>query len=228
MIVDEWGTWYETEPGTNPRFLYQQNSLRDALVAAIHLNVFNNHCDRVQMANIAQTVNVLQAMLLTRDGQMLLTPTYHVFEMYRVHHDATLLPVELACEGYYIEGVTVPPTGFLPPQARAMLQSTGPIGVPAEAVPAISASASRNAEGAIHLSLCNVDPNRALALSCRLAGVQISRVSGRILTAEAITAHNTFEEPERVRPFAFDGAAVTDQGIDVLLPPKSVVVLAVR
>jgi alpha-N-arabinofuranosidase len=226
MIVDEWGTWYEVELGTNPRFLYQQNSLRDALVAAIHLNVFNDHCDRVQMANIAQTVNVLQAMILTQADQMLLTPTYHVFEMFKVHQDATLLPIDLTCEEYSLEDVTVPPLSVVPRRARAIYQLPPPRPVPAEPVPAISASASRNAEGAIHLSLCNVDPNRAMELSCRLPGVQVSRVSGRILTAETITAHNTFDAPERVQPVAFEGGVVTDQGIEVSLPPKSVVVLA--
>ena len=100
LIVDEWGTWHAVEPGTNPGFLYQQNTLRDALVAGLTLNIFNQHCDRVRMANIAQTINVLQAMILTDKEKMLLTPTYHVFEMYTVHHDATLLPTELKCADY--------------------------------------------------------------------------------------------------------------------------------
>jgi len=94
LIVDEWGAWYDVEPGTNPGFLYQQNTLRDALIAGINLNIFNNHCDRVQMANIAQLVNVLQAVILTEGDKMLLTPTYHVFNMYKVHQDADLLSVE--------------------------------------------------------------------------------------------------------------------------------------
>ena len=107
LIVDEWGTWYAVEPGTNPRFLYQQNSMRDALVAALTLNIFNQHCERVTMANIAQTVNVLQALILTEEGsdRMLLTPTYHVFEMYKVHQDATLLPLDLSCEEYSLRRV---------------------------------------------------------------------------------------------------------------------------
>src|SRR5262249_3960253 len=95
LIVDEWGAWHAVEPGTNPGFLYQQNTLRDALVAGSTLNIFNNHCDRVKMANIAQMINVLQAMILTDKEKMVLTPTYHVFEMYTVHHDAKLLPTEL-------------------------------------------------------------------------------------------------------------------------------------
>ena len=103
LIVDEWGTWYNVEPGTNPGFLYQQNTMRDAMVAAINLNIFNAHADRVVMANIAQTVNVLQAVVLTEGDQMVLTPTYHVFDLYKNHHDATLVPVSVACDT--VEGV---------------------------------------------------------------------------------------------------------------------------
>ena len=97
LIVDEWGAWYDVEPGTNPGFLYQQNTMRDAMVAAINLNIFNNHADRVVMANLAQMVNVLQSVILTDGDQMLLTPTYHVFDLYKAHHDATLLPTEVEC-----------------------------------------------------------------------------------------------------------------------------------
>src|SRR5690606_35555919 len=125
LIVGEWGTWHQTEPGTNPGFLYQQNTLRDALVAGLSLNVFNNHADRVRMANIAQTVNVLQAMILTEEngGDFILTPTYHVFEMYTVHHDATLLPIVLDAGEYTYDG---------------------------QSVPALSASASKDQQGRIH------------------------------------------------------------------------------
>ena len=103
LIVDEWGTWYNVEPGTNPGFLYQQNTMRDAMVAAINLNIFNSHADRVVMANLAQTVNVLQAVVLTEGDQMVLTPTYHVFDLYKNHQDATLVPVTVACDT--VEGV---------------------------------------------------------------------------------------------------------------------------
>ena len=103
LIVDEWGTWYNVEPGTNPGFLYQQNTMRDAMVAAINLNIFNSHADRVVMANLAQTVNVLQAVVLTDGDQMVLTPTYHVFDLYKNHQDATLVPVTVACD--VVEGV---------------------------------------------------------------------------------------------------------------------------
>ena len=103
LIVDEWGTWYNVEPGTNPGFLYQQNTMRDAMVAAINLNIFNAHADRVVMANIAQTVNVLQSVILTDGDQMVLTPTYHVFDLFKAHQDATLVPVTVACDT--VEGV---------------------------------------------------------------------------------------------------------------------------
>ena len=103
LIVDEWGTWYLVEPGTNPGFLYQQNTMRDAMVAAINLNIFNSHADRVVMANLAQTVNVLQAVVLTEGDQMVLTPTYHVFDLYKAHQDATLVPVTIAAD--VVEGV---------------------------------------------------------------------------------------------------------------------------
>ena len=134
LIVDEWGTWFAVEPGTNPRFLYQQNSMRDALVAALTLNIFNQHCERVTMANIAQTINVLQALILTEEGsdRIVLTPTYHIFEMYKVHQDATLLPLDLSCEEYAYGDYRMP---------------------------SLSASASKDAAGRVHLSICNLNPN---------------------------------------------------------------------
>ncbi len=201
LIVDEWGTWYDVEPGTNPGFLYQQNTLRDALVAGIHLNIFNNHAERVKMANIAQTVNVLQAMILTDGPRMIVTPTYHVFEMYQHHQGATLLPVWVNCDNYTMDG---------------------------EAIPAVSASASRDAQGVITLSLCNLDPNRSIELKGEARGTEIREITGRVLTAGAIDAHNTFEDPERVAPTQFDEHRLEQGGLTVKLPPKSVVVLRMR
>jgi alpha-N-arabinofuranosidase len=201
LVVDEWGAWYDVERGTNPRFLYQQNSLRDALVAGLTLNIFNGHADRVRLANLAQTVNVLQSVILTEGERMLLTPTYHVFEMYRVHHDATLLPVDLACEDYaYGEG----------------------------SIPGISASASSDRQGQVHLSLCNLHPSRTAQVSCELRGMTPAAVTGRVLTAGAMDAHNTFDEPEVVRPAPFHGAALDGQMLSVNLPARSVVVLALN
>jgi alpha-L-arabinofuranosidase len=201
LVVDEWGAWHAAEPGTNPRFLYQQNTLRDALVAALTLNIFHQHCDRVRMTNIAQMVNVLQAMILTQREKMILTPTYHVFDLYKVHQDARLLPVELQSADYQLGG---------------------------EKIPGLQASASRDKEGKIHLSICNLNPNTAVQLDCALQGVKASTVTGRVLTAEKITSHNTFENPRAVEPTEFSGTKLTADGVTLSMPAKSVVVLEIK
>jgi alpha-N-arabinofuranosidase len=198
LLVDEWGTWHAVEPGTNPGFLYQQNTLRDALAAGLTLNIFNQHCDRVRMANIAQTNNVLQAMILTQGEKLLLTPTYHVFEMYKVHQDATHLPTELECAAYQFEQ---------------------------EEIPGLSASASRDRQGKLHVSLCNLNPHRPARVVCELRGAKPKRVTGRALSAPTMQAHNTFEQPTAVKPAAFEAVQLTDAGWQATLPPKSVVVL---
>ena len=202
LVVDEWGTWYDVEPGTEPGFLYQQNPLRDALVAALNFHIFQRHADRVSMANIAQTVNVLQAMILTDKEMMLRTPTYWVFEMFKVHQGGTLLPVELQSPDY------------------AFGQ---------EKIPMLSASATRAADGsAAHLSLANTSPAQAVTLTVTLAGLAPQSVTGRILTAPAMNAHNTFAAPNAVQPTAFDGASLKGGTLEVKLPAKSVVVLALN
>lgn len=203
LIVDEWGTWFQVEPGTNPGFLYQQNSLRDALVAGLHLHIFNRHCDRVHMANIAQTVNVLQAMILTEGANMLLTPTYHVFEMFKVHQDAEAIALHLETGEYTLEG---------------------------ESLPQISASASKRADGTIDISLCNIDPKQEANLSLQLRGLAgTPEISGRVLTHSDMNAHNTFEHPETLKPQVFSGIKeVTGKGLTAVLPPMSVVVLTLR
>ena len=198
LIVDEWGTWYKVEPDTNPRFLYQQNSLRDALVAALHFHIFHNHNDRVHMANIAQTVNVLQAMILTQDEKMLLTPTYHVFDMFKVHHDATQLDINLQTGNYTHNG---------------------------DSIPQVSASASKDSNGNIHLSLCNTNPNKAIDITCNVRGLTPNTVTGQILTGESITTHNTFDNPEQIQPTTFNGATINGNDLTIALPSKSVVVL---
>ncbi len=202
LIVDEWGTWYAVEPGTNPGFLYQQNTMRDALVAALHFDIFHRHSDRVRMANIAQTVNVLQAMILTEENgdRMVLTPTYHVFEMYKVHQDATLLPLNLESDDYTFGETTMP---------------------------AISATASRDAAGIVHISLSNVDPHTDHTVSCTLRGIDVGEVNGRILTADHMDAHNTFDEPEVVQPMTFNGATLDGDQLTIQIPPKSVVTLRI-
>jgi alpha-N-arabinofuranosidase len=201
LYVDEWGTWWDAEPGTNPSFLYQQNTLRDAVSAGIFLNAFNEHCERVKMANIAQTNNVLQAMILTDGEKMILTPTYHVFEMYKVHHDATMLPVDLQCEDYSFRN---------------------------DSIPALNVSASKDGSGRIHISFCNLDPGNAAEVRCALEGADPREVSGRVLTAENITAHNTFENPQRVKPASFSDFKLEGNILTTTLPSKSVVMLEIK
>jgi alpha-N-arabinofuranosidase len=198
LVVDEWGTWYEVEPGTNPGFLYQQNTLRDALVAAVNLQLFQRHADRVRMANIAQTVNVLQAMILTDQEKMLLTPSYHVFDMYAVHQAATLVPTDLETPAYVLDGASVP---------------------------MLDAAASRDQEGRIHLSLVNLHPYRAATLRARpLSG----ELTGQKLTASTMQAHNTFDHPRAVEPTPLTDFAREGDGVAVTVPPKSVVMLEIR
>lgn len=199
LLVDEWGTWYDVEPGTDPGFLYQQNSLRDAVITAINLNIFHRHADRVRMTNIAQMVNVLQAMILTDKEKMLLTPTYHVFHMYKPFRGATQLPVELSSPPYQL-GETL--------------------------VPAMHVSAARDSAGKLHVGLTNLDPNRAAQLSINVAGAKVGKMSGRILTAPRMNAINTFDKPDAVKPASFSGARVQGGRIVLTLPAKSVVVLA--
>ena len=198
LCVDEWGIWTDVEPGTNPGFLYQQNSLRDAILAALNLHIFQAHADRVVMANIAQMVNVLQAMILTDHDKVVLTPTYHVFEMLKVHQGATSLAVELKTSDL------VPAT---------------------EKIPQVSASASRDPAGKIHLSLVNTDPDHAVTVACTLDGAPVGQPVGRVLTAGNMTAHNTFEAPHTVEPMPFTGASVSGGHLTVALPPLSVVIL---
>ncbi|WP_447726103.1 alpha-N-arabinofuranosidase [Sphingomonas koreensis] len=200
LAVDEWGTWYSPEPGTNPGFLYQQNTMRDAVVAAININIFTRYADRVRMTNIAQMVNVLQAMILTDGSKMVLTPTYHVFHMYLPFQDATFLPLELKSPWYSKDQWTVP---------------------------AVSATAARGTDGLVRVALVNVDPNRPVAVETMLSGITASAVEGQVLTG-AVQAHNSFDAPDRVKPAAFTGAALADGKLSVTLPPASVVVLTLR
>lgn len=200
LMVDEWGTWYDAEPGANQGALYQQNSLRDAVVAGLNLNIFNQHSDRVQMANIAQTVNVLQSVILTNKEKMIVTPTYHVFEMYKVHQGATLLPLDVTAPEYTLSG---------------------------SSIPAVHASASRDKSGKVHISIVNLDPNREGKISLRIvgAGPGPGPVTGRLLTATAMNSVNTFERPDAVHPTPFNAITVTGDLVTFKLPAKSIVVL---
>ncbi|HVM61488.1 MAG TPA: alpha-N-arabinofuranosidase [Verrucomicrobiae bacterium] len=201
LIVDEWGDWYDVDPGENPGFLYQQNTLRDAIVAALNFDLFHRHCDRVRMANIAQMVNVLQSMVLTDKEKMIVTPTYHAFEMYKVHQDATWLPVDIAAPEYKLGG---------------------------NSVPGVDATASRDKDGRIHLSLVNLNPQLDGNVRVKLAGAAARTVTGRVLTASAMDAHNTFDAPNAVIPKAFSTFELKDNVLTVTLPSKSVVVLEIQ
>jgi alpha-N-arabinofuranosidase len=189
------------EPGTNPAFLYQQNTLRDALVAGLTLNIFNQHGDRVKMANLAQTINVLQALILTKDEQMVLTPTYHVFDLYKVHQDATFIPLDL-------DG----------PQYKYGQKS----------IPQISASASKNSQGIVHISLCNLNPHESASVTCELRGMKTQAVTGRILTSDEITGHNTFQHKERIKPRKFTGAELKNNTLKFTIPAKSVLMVEIK
>ncbi len=198
LIADEWGNWFDVEPGTNPAFLYQQNTLRDAVTAGLYLNIFNNRCSRVKMANIAQMVNVLQSIILTKDKEIVLTPTYYVFKMYKVHQDATLLPIDLQSVDY----------------------SDG-----SDKIPALSVSASKDNEGRIHISIVNVDPENVQEVSCDIRGAVVSKIKGEILTADQMNALNDFGKPEQVTIKPFNGAALHEGKISIEVPAKSVVML---
>ena len=176
LMVDEWGTWYDKGAGRDMGALYQQNTLRDALVAGINLNIFNGHADRVKMTNIAQMVNVLQAMILTDKEKMVLTPTYYVFKMYKAHQNATSIPVEL----------TAPESKF--DQAS---------------VPSLNISASRDASGALHLSIVNLDPNKPAEIATTFSGATVKTVTGEVLTDSRMNAMNTFENPSAIKPTSF-------------------------
>ncbi len=201
LLVGEWGMWHDPEPGSTPGFLYQQNTLRDAVVAGLHLNIFNEHADRVKMANLAQTINVLQAVILTQGEKMVLTPTYWVFDMYKVHQDATLLPLSIKSDAYTFGG---------------------------QSVPAVSASASKDKEGRIHITFVNVDPGRGRRVQVDVRGQKVAAVAGRVLTAAAMNAHNTFEQPNTIQPVEFKGATLVGSELTVELPSKSVVELELR
>jgi len=201
FYVDEWGTWFDAEEGTNPGFLRQQNSLRDALVAAVNFNIFHDHADRVHMTNIAQMVNVLQAMILTDKEKMLLTPTYHAFHMYIPFQDATYLPIEFDKTPEYKLGDL--------------------------AVPAVSASAARGKDGKIYLALVNVNPNDEAEFSVDLNGANAQSAKGQLLTAPAMDAHNTFAAPETIKPVAFSAAAKNGK-LTIKLPAKAMAVVALE
>lgn len=201
LIVDEWGGWYDVEPGTNPGFLYQQSTMRDALVAAVSLNIFNKHCDRVKMACIAQMVNVLQSVILTEGEKMILTPTYHVFRMYKHHQGAQLLD--------------------------SMLTGVEKAGTKGCEVPSLQESVSVQEDGTITVTLANLSADQSYPVEAVLMERKPKEVEAAILTNE-MHAMNTFEEPDTVREEKFEAVTLADRGVLFTIPPCSVVSLRIR
>jgi len=197
LMVDEWGTWWDQEPGSHSA-LYQQNTMRDAFVAAMTLNIFNKYTERVKMSNIAQVVNVLQAMILTDGPKMVLTPTYHVFEMYKVHMGATYLPIDIQCDSLVSND---------------------------KKFAAVSVSASKDTKGLIHITLANVDPDKEQKITIDLPDVKLTKVTGTILTAKTIDSYNTFESPNVVTPAVFKNAKISKTGLTVTVPAKAIISL---
>jgi alpha-N-arabinofuranosidase len=201
IIFDEWGTWWDVEPGTNPGWLYQQNTMRDALVAGLSLNIFNGHADRVHMANIAQTVNVLQAMALTEGDKLLLTPTYHVFEMFKPHHDATLVPTSVESPKF--------------DEGKAKFDS-------------MNASASRAKDGSLFVTVCNLHPTDAIEVELVAHGIAAKAMSGRLLGGGAVSAMNTFEKGDAVAPTALAVATSKNGNPTFSLPAASIATLTLQ
>lgn len=201
LMVDEWGCWFDVEPGTNPGFLYQQSTMRDALVAAVSLNIFNRHCDRVKLACIAQMVNVLQSVVLTEGDKMILTPTYHVFHMYRHHQGAQLLDSELA--------------------------GTETAGAGESSVPALQESVSMQEDGTVTVTIANMSVEKSYPVDLVFMEKKPESAEARILTNE-MHAKNTFEEPDVVKEEDFDGVTLTERGASFTIPACSVVSLRLR
>ena len=217
LLVDEWGTWWDEEPGTIRGHLYQQNALRDAFVAALSLNVFHRHTDRVKMANIAQVVNVLQSMILTDQkgtGHMVLTPTYHVFQMYTPFQDATFLPIDIESKTMKV--------------SKAYFKDKADKDAGERTLPLISASAAKAKDGSIVLALTNVSLDESETLDIALQGCTAKTVSGRILTSKNVADYNDFTNPDKVAPADFRDAKLKKGVLTVKLPAKSIVVLTVK
>jgi alpha-N-arabinofuranosidase len=200
LIVDEWGGWYAPLPGTNPGFLVQQNSLRDAILAALNLNIFARHGDRVRGANIAQMINVLQAMILTEKEKMVLTPTYYVYKMYVPFQNATSVPVTFDA-GTYTHGDTT--------------------------LPRVDAIAAKDVNGKLWLEITNLDPNQPVEIEASIAGIAAKSASGETLTAPKVDSVNTFDAPNSVVPKPI-AAKMQSGKLSLKLEPKSVTVVSLE
>ena len=202
LVVDEWGNWFDTEPGTNSAFLYQQNTLRDAIVASLNLDIFNKHCSRVRMANIAQAVNVLQAMVLTKEDKLVRTPTFYVFKMYKVHHDALMLPLDIQCREYKHND---------------------------QSIPALSATASKDKSGNINITVTNTDPNAGVSSTIVLDDkAKYKAVKSEIITADKMNAYNDFDKEEEVNIKNFKDFKQKGNELEVNLPSKSIILITLQ
>lgn len=212
LLVDEWGTWWDEEPGTIKGHLYQQNSMRDAFVAALSLNVFHRHTDRIRMCNIAQVVNVLQSMILTDQkdgGHMVLTPTYHIFNMYKGFQEATYIPIEGAVDSLSVRGDKRAPNG--------------------RTIPSVSVSAAAKSDGSIIISLANVCLDEAKQISLSFSGFDPKAIEdATILSCNSIADYNSFDNPTQVEPLQFKGASLKDKQLTISIPAKSIVVLNIK
>lgn len=197
ILVDEWGTWYEATEGTNPGHLQQQNSQRDVIIAALNLNIFIRHAERVRGANIAQMVNVLQAMIITDEEKMVLTPTYHAFRMYVPFQDATRLNIEFDRGTYQVKDISLPQT---------------------------DAIAAKGKDGQIYVAITNIDPNNQVSFELSLDGFSIASVKGETLYASQIDAVNTFDDPDNVSPEEIS-ARLNGNNVSVTVQPQSLTIL---
>ena len=200
LVVDEWGSWYAPLPGSNPGFLVQQNSMRDAILAALNLNIFARHADRVRGANIAQMINVLQAMIITDKEKMALTPTYHVFKMYVPFQDATFVPVSFDAGTYTHENISLP---------------------------RVDAIAAKDTNGKLWLEITNIDPNQPVEIEATLAGVTTKSAAGQTLTAPRVDSVNTFDAPNVVAPTLIS-VKIQDDKLVLKVEPKSVTVVSIE
>jgi alpha-N-arabinofuranosidase len=201
FYFDEWGSWYDPEPGSNPGFLVQRNTLRDALLAALHFHVFHAHAERVKMSNVAQMVNVLQAMILTSKDQLVLTPTYHAFKLYTPFQDATSLPVRIDDNPVYKVG--------------------------AVEMPGLSATAARGKDGKLYVGLVNANANQPAELTVQVGSTSPKAARGQLLTAAAMDAQNELGKAPQVLPQAYEAQAAGGR-LTLKLPAKSVLVVAIE
>ena len=198
LVVDEWGSWYGEEIGTKPRFLFQQNTIRDAMIAGATLNIFNNHAERIKIANLAQAVNVLQALILTKDEKIVLTPTYHVFKLYSIHQDAELLNLKFDSPTYKYKS---------------------------ESIKAINASASRDKNGNYNVSLVNLDNKNSHEIFFNLSKYHVRNISIDIITSKKLNDHNTFDKNDLIKPYSFKDFIFSNSNLSFKIPPHSLMLI---